>query len=132
MQNLGHKTYHEALGKVIRNEREAQGLSLRKFGLMVGLDYKRMHEIEHGKANATINSLLRISDGLEISLSRLFAAAEKELASNRGAEADPAATAMRTEDLPAAYPAKPADKARPHYKYDYDVIALPSASNLYG
>lgn len=77
MENPSHQLLRESLGRLIRNEREAQGLSLRKFGLMVGLDYKRMHEIEHGTANATINTLMRVSDGLGIPLSEFVYAAEK-------------------------------------------------------
>lgn len=69
--------FRESLGRVIRIERESQGLSLRKFGLMVGLDYKRIHEIEHGSANSTINTLLRVSNGLGVPLSEFIYAAEK-------------------------------------------------------
>ena len=82
MNNLEQRKYREALGWVIRNERETQGLSLRKFGLMVGLDYKRLHQIEHGDANATINWLLRIADGLGKSVTELFVAADSILHRN--------------------------------------------------
>lgn len=77
MENPSLQMFRESLGRLIRNERESQGLSLRKFGLMIGLDYKRVYEIEHGTANATINTLMRISSGLGVPLSEFIYAAEK-------------------------------------------------------
>ena len=86
MKNLPYQTFRTALGQLVRNEREAQGISLRKFGLMIGLDYKRIHEIEHGEANATINSLLRISEGLGVPLSEFVYAAEERAAAAKESE----------------------------------------------
>ena len=74
---LSQSLLRQRLGDAIRVEREAQGLSLRKLGLMVGVDYKRLCEMEQGKANATINTLLRVSVGLNVPLSSLIEKAEK-------------------------------------------------------
>ena len=120
MDNLFRQKYRAALGRVIRNEREAQGLSLRKFGLMVGLDYKRMHEIEHGKANATINSLLRISEGLGIPFSSLVAAAEKDLVTE-----DRLATTSAGKLTAAS--SSSGNKRKPYLKFNYEIALIPSS-----
>ena len=117
MDNLSRQKYRAALGRAIRNEREAQGLSLRKFGLMTGLDYKRIHEIEHGVANATIGSLLSIAEGLDVPFSTLVCAAEEDL------KAEQLATTPHAAGTHGEAPALRFSRHRP--KYDYAAAALP-------
>ena len=66
------RNYRKLVGENIRRLRVSQGLSLRRFGMMIGMDYSYLHDIEHGKANATIDALAKISAGLEIDLADLF------------------------------------------------------------
>jgi len=47
-------------------------MSLRKFALMVGMDYTYLCEIEKGTANATIDILDKIALGLNVELPELF------------------------------------------------------------
>ena len=77
MANASNTALRKALGRIIRDERSAQGLSLRKLGLMVGVDHKRLFQIEHGTANITFNTLNNIAEGLGIPLSVLLLRAEK-------------------------------------------------------
>lgn len=49
-----------------------KGLSLRTLGMMVGVDYAYLSNIETGRANATVNVLFKIAQGLEVSVRDLF------------------------------------------------------------
>ena len=60
------------MGSNIRGVRERQDLSLRKLGLMTGVDYKYLHLIEHGEANPSVDELERIAKGLDVDLRDLF------------------------------------------------------------
>lgn len=64
--------YKKLVGTKVRELRNSQGLSLRQLGLMIGVDYKYLFDIEHGKANATIDTLAKISQGLDVELKELF------------------------------------------------------------
>ena len=61
-----------ALGESIRRERERQGLSLRKFALMIGISYPYLCNVEHGKQAATIDAIDKIARGLGIEIRDLF------------------------------------------------------------
>ncbi|WP_411161141.1 helix-turn-helix domain-containing protein [Eggerthella lenta] len=52
--------------------RVGQGLSVRKFALMVEMDYSHISAIENGRANATVDSLYKIANGLGVSIRDLF------------------------------------------------------------
>lgn len=67
------RDYRLIVGRNVKALREAQGLSLRRFALMVGMDYTYLCEIETGKANPTIDVLAKIAAGLEIEPEALFA-----------------------------------------------------------
>lgn len=71
-----HTLFFQQLGETLRSERESQGLSLRKLGLMVNVGYKRIFELEHGEANVTLETIVSIAEGLDIPLSTVFAKAE--------------------------------------------------------
>lgn len=62
----------EQLGMRIKRYRMEQGLSLRKFALMIGMDYSYICNIESGKANATVDALVKISNGLGVTIKELF------------------------------------------------------------
>lgn len=59
------------LGKRIRLEREAQGISLRRFALMVGLGHTYLVDVENGRRNIGIENICKIADGLGVKVSTL-------------------------------------------------------------
>ena len=60
------------LGKAIRALRNDQRISLRKFGLMTGMDYQYISLIERGQANASVDALEKIASGLDVEVRDLF------------------------------------------------------------
>lgn len=60
------------LGDAIRKRREALGFSQEKFADEVGMHRTYYGNIELGKNNATLKSLLKISEGLKRKLGDLF------------------------------------------------------------
>ena len=63
----------EDLGKRIRNLRQQTGLSQEKFTLKIGMDRTYFASVEAGKRNIAIVNIKKIADGLDVSLSELFA-----------------------------------------------------------
>ena len=63
------------LGKKIKQLRMKKGLSQEKFALEIGMDRTYFASVEAGKRNISICNIKKIADGLEISLSELFDAA---------------------------------------------------------
>lgn len=61
-----------AFGARIRQMREAQGISLRKFALMIGISYPYLSNIETGRQAATIDVIDRIAQGLGVEIRELF------------------------------------------------------------
>ena len=68
----------QLLGRVIRKSRMALGLSQEKFALKIGMDRTYYASVEAGKRNVSVVNIKKIADGLEISLSELFACAEED------------------------------------------------------
>ena len=60
------------LSENLRIEREKQGISLRKLGLMTGLDYTNLSNIENGKGNPTLQTLAKIASSLDIDIITLL------------------------------------------------------------
>lgn len=60
------------IGMNIRELREERGMTLRGFGLMIGMDKTYLSGIENGKRNATVSTLDRIARGLDVPIERLF------------------------------------------------------------
>ena len=60
------------LGGKIKRLREAQGLSQRRFALMVGVSPTYLWVVEAGRSNVGFSMLCRIADGLDISVSELL------------------------------------------------------------
>lgn len=58
--------FRRDLGARIRDIRVEQGLSLRRLGLMTGVDYAYLSNIENGSANTTIDTLLKICAALDV------------------------------------------------------------------
>jgi transcriptional regulator with XRE-family HTH domain len=64
--------YRLKLGARIRSKREAAGISVRKFSLMVGIHRNYITRIELGRANPSIEILKKIAHGLETDVSELI------------------------------------------------------------
>lgn len=62
----------KVIGQRLRNERVKLGLSQEKLAEMAGCHPTYIGQIERGEKNPTIESLEKISNALEISLSQLF------------------------------------------------------------
>jgi len=62
----------KALGQRIRNYRAARGLSQEKLAELSGCHHTYVGQIERGEKNATIESIVKIADALEVSLAKLF------------------------------------------------------------
>lgn len=60
------------LGATVKKLRVSQGLSVRKFALMIEMDYSYISAIENGRANATVDALYKIANGLGVSIRDLF------------------------------------------------------------
>lgn len=58
--------YKKNLGKKIRAARCSLGISVEKFALMVGIDRNYLRDIEYGRANPTIDILIKIADGIGV------------------------------------------------------------------
>lgn len=63
----------EDLGKRIRKLRQQTGLSQEKFTLKIGMDRTYFASVEAGKRNIAIVNIKKIADGLDVSISELFA-----------------------------------------------------------
>lgn len=63
----------EDLGKRIRKLRQQTGLSQEKFTLKIGMDRTYFASVEACKRNIAIVNIKKIADGLDVSLSELFA-----------------------------------------------------------
>lgn len=59
------------LGQTIRSKRQEQGISLRRFALMVGFSHTYLVDVENGRRNIGIENLCKIADGLDIEVSKL-------------------------------------------------------------
>lgn len=59
------------LGAKIVRYRNAAGFSQQQFATMLGMNRTRLREIENGKGNPQLNTLIRIANGLGIELKDL-------------------------------------------------------------
>lgn len=72
-----------ALGQAIRSYRQEQGLSQEELGRRLRVSFRRIGELERGRANPTFKTLARVANGLGIPLSDLFRRYERFLAQDR-------------------------------------------------
>ncbi len=59
-------------GERVRNLRKQSGLSQEKFALLIDMDRTYFASVESGKRNISLENILKISKGLDISLEELF------------------------------------------------------------
>jgi transcriptional regulator with XRE-family HTH domain len=67
------------LGKRIREIRKIKGLTQEELGEKANLNYKFVGELERGKVNVSLDSLVRISKALEIYIGDLFRKVEEPI-----------------------------------------------------
>ena len=67
------------LGKKIREIRKIKGLTQEELGEKANLNYKFVGELERGKVNVSLDSLVRISKALEIYIGDLFRKGEEPI-----------------------------------------------------
>ena len=67
----------KALGSEIRKLREERKWSLYQAADASDVDLKHIQKIESGLGNVTLVTLLRLADGFDVPISRLFAASKK-------------------------------------------------------
>ncbi len=68
---------HAALGRVIRELRESQGISQEELADRCGLHRTYMGGIERGERNPSYQNILRVAAGLGVKGSELLARAER-------------------------------------------------------
>ena len=69
--------FRRELGKVIRGRRSRLGYSQESFATEIGLHRTYVGAVERGERNVSIDNLVSIAAGLQTSLSRLSAVAER-------------------------------------------------------
>ncbi|WP_422858236.1 helix-turn-helix transcriptional regulator [Flagellimonas sp. S174] len=71
--NTEEQQYFEKLGSKIKRLREAKGFDQKAFAFECGIGRTQLYMIENGKTNPRLLTLLKIAQGLEVSLEGLFA-----------------------------------------------------------
>ena len=66
---------HREIGKVIREARKTQELTLKQLARRTGLSVSLLSQIERAESSASISSLYKIASALRIKMSDLFGGA---------------------------------------------------------
>ena len=74
-----NELYKQEIGKAIAAKRNSLGISKTRFSLMVGINRGTLKLIEQGVENASLEMLLRIAQGLGVSLADLTVECERSL-----------------------------------------------------
>lgn len=72
-----HQAVCSEVARLLKKEREAQGVSLNALAEKAGLSRQTVTFIEQEQRNPTLETLLRITSGLEIDLEKIIARARK-------------------------------------------------------
>jgi len=83
MERTEYDIYKKAMGHCVRRLRRAHKWSIRELALVARLDYKHLHQFEHGEVNITVRTLFRIADALGTTPSELLAETEASLKTQR-------------------------------------------------
>lgn len=60
------------IGKTIRNLRKSKGFTQEQLGEKAGISYKFIGEVERGTVNPSLDSLIAISQALDVNVKELF------------------------------------------------------------
>ena len=66
-----------ALSRLLREKREALGLSMNQLAVRAGLSHSMVSRVEHGLRKPTLDTLLRMAKAMDIELWPLVKDAEK-------------------------------------------------------
>ncbi len=72
MSKIKKNSHDVALGKVLRAERKAQNKSLEEVASAVGISYQQIQKYESGANRITVQTLLKISNFLDVPIYRFF------------------------------------------------------------
>ena len=67
------KQERELVGRNVKTLREGQRLTKVRLSMMAGMSRQELTKIEAGEANATLNTLVRLADALDVAPADLFA-----------------------------------------------------------
>jgi transcriptional regulator with XRE-family HTH domain len=70
--NTKELKYFQKLGSRIKELREEKGIDQKSFAFDCGIGRTQLYMIENGKTNPRLLTLMKIADGLEISVSELL------------------------------------------------------------
>ena len=70
--NTEEQQYLEKLGSKIKRLRETKGFDQKAFAFECGIGRTQLYMIENGKTNPRLLTLLKIAQGLEVSISELL------------------------------------------------------------
>ncbi len=79
-----------ALGERIRHLRKARGKSLKDLSIETGLSISFVSQIERGLSSASVRTLARLADALEVGIGELFGPADDEVDAHHRIVARPA------------------------------------------
>ena len=79
---------NEAIARILRSKREAQGLSKRKLAELAWLERVYIIQLEKGTRRPTLNALFYISEALGLQPSELVRLVEEEIARLAGSAGD--------------------------------------------
>lgn len=69
----------QIFGGRVRGMRERKGISLRKFALMIGIDKGFLVDVELGRKAPTLDTIEKITAGLDVTMGELFDGIEIEV-----------------------------------------------------
>lgn len=74
-----NEAYLQAFGKVVKNLRESQKISRVRFSLMVNVSRPTLISIEKGEQNFEFDTLVKIANGLGVTIGELFSRCDEVL-----------------------------------------------------
>ena len=72
MNKQDYDLFTKALGKHLRQLRKAKGLSMEQLAYKSEMEYRQIGRIERGEGSATVVTLLRLAEALEVDVKELF------------------------------------------------------------
>ena len=81
--DLRRRAICKHLARLLREERERQGLSLNALAARAGISRQTVSFIEQEERNPTVDTLLRVTDALGVQLDDLLKKARKRAAANQ-------------------------------------------------
>lgn len=72
MNKPNYDLFTKALGKHLRQIRKEKGLSMEQLAYKAEMEYRQLGRIERGEGSATVVTLLRLAEALEVDIKELF------------------------------------------------------------